>query len=190
VLSFQYGISSEDLITPTYSAPLAILTMAQVPFTKWLQFVLPIYLVLFAISLIAIVVAIPIGLRAARVAFPQGVRFRLGADEFTILLDPVGNPSDGLRVAKSIQAAVAKPFFVESRELRVAVSIGIALSTPSHQEQPRSSTVKNETKSKIRGRGRSVRSTRTLLACAVSRGDDSSILCCAAQAIEHLPRGQ
>ena len=61
------------------------------------------------------------------------VLFRLGGDEFTILLDGVSDPSDALRVAKNIQAAVAEPFFVESREIRVAASVGIALSTPAHE---------------------------------------------------------
>jgi len=61
------------------------------------------------------------------------VLFRLGGDEFTILLDGVSDPSDALRVAKNIQAAVAEPFFVESREIRVAASVGVALSTPAHE---------------------------------------------------------
>jgi len=63
------------------------------------------------------------------------VLFRLGGDEFTILLDGASDPTDPLRVAKSIQAAAAEPFPVNSREVRVAVSVGIALSTPAH-EQP------------------------------------------------------
>ncbi len=61
------------------------------------------------------------------------VLFRLGGDEFTILLDAVGDPSDAMRVARSIQMAVAEPFQVENREVRVSVSIGIALSTPAHE---------------------------------------------------------
>jgi len=61
------------------------------------------------------------------------VLFRLGGDEFTILLDAVGDPSDAMRVAKSLQAGVAEPFFVESREVRASVSIGIALSTRTHK---------------------------------------------------------
>lgn len=61
------------------------------------------------------------------------VLFRLGGDEFAILLDAVGDPSDAMRLAKSIQAAVAEPFFLESREVRVSVSIGIALSTCTHK---------------------------------------------------------
>jgi diguanylate cyclase (GGDEF)-like protein/PAS domain S-box-containing protein len=61
------------------------------------------------------------------------VLFRLGGDEFTILLDAVGDPSDALRVARSLQTAVAEPFQVENREVRVSLSIGIALSTPAHE---------------------------------------------------------
>jgi len=61
------------------------------------------------------------------------VLFRLGGDEFTILLEPAGDPSDALRVARRVQAAVAEPFSVDGRELRVSVSIGIALSMPEHE---------------------------------------------------------
>jgi len=61
------------------------------------------------------------------------VLFRLGGDEFTILLDAVGDPSDAMRVANGLQEAVAEPFMVESHEVRVSASIGIALSTPTHE---------------------------------------------------------
>jgi uncharacterized ion transporter superfamily protein YfcC len=63
VLSYQYGLLSADLLTPTYGALLAMLNLAQVPFTKWLKLILPIYLILFSVSLIAIVVAVHIGLQ-------------------------------------------------------------------------------------------------------------------------------
>jgi diguanylate cyclase (GGDEF)-like protein/PAS domain S-box-containing protein len=59
--------------------------------------------------------------------------FRLGGDEFTILLEAISDPSDAMRVARRIQSAVAEPFSIESRELRVSVSIGIALNTQAHQ---------------------------------------------------------
>ena len=58
---------------------------------------------------------------------------RLGGDEFTIILDAVNDPSDALRIAQRIQAAVAEPFFIDSREVRASVSIGIALSTLAHE---------------------------------------------------------
>ncbi len=57
-------------------------------------------------------------------ASPEAVLFRLGGDEFTILLDVVDDPSDALRVAKSIQTAVAEPFFVETREMRSPRALG------------------------------------------------------------------
>jgi diguanylate cyclase (GGDEF)-like protein/PAS domain S-box-containing protein len=63
----------------------------------------------------------------------DAVLFRLGGDEFTMLLEAVGDPSDAMRVARSIQSAVAEPFQVEGREVRVSVSIGIALSTAAHE---------------------------------------------------------
>lgn len=58
--------------------------------------------------------------------------FRLGGDEFSILLESVGDPSDAMRVAKRIQNVVAEPFHIDSREIRASVSIGIALSTAAH----------------------------------------------------------
>ena len=59
--------------------------------------------------------------------------YRLGGDEFTILLDALGDPSDAMRMAQRMQARVADPFLVDSHEVRVALSIGIALSTPIHK---------------------------------------------------------
>jgi diguanylate cyclase (GGDEF)-like protein/PAS domain S-box-containing protein len=59
--------------------------------------------------------------------------FRLGGDEFAILFHAVSDASDTMRVAKRMQEAVAQPFVVESREVRASVSIGIALSNPTHE---------------------------------------------------------
>lgn len=58
--------------------------------------------------------------------------FRLGADEFTVLLETVGDPSDAMRIPRRIQAVAAVPFSVESREVRLALSVGIALSTETY----------------------------------------------------------
>jgi len=63
----------------------------------------------------------------------ERVLARLGGDEFAILLEGVADPSDALRIARKIQAAVAEPCFVDSREVRASVSIGIALSTSAHE---------------------------------------------------------
>jgi diguanylate cyclase (GGDEF)-like protein/PAS domain S-box-containing protein len=59
--------------------------------------------------------------------------FRLGGDEFTILLDAVSDPSDAMRVAKRMQAAIAEPFLVGTHEVRASASVGIALSMPTHE---------------------------------------------------------
>jgi diguanylate cyclase (GGDEF)-like protein/PAS domain S-box-containing protein len=66
---------------------------------------------------------------------PEALLSRLGGDEFTVLLDLVSDPSDALRIAIRVQEAVAVPFTVDSREVRAALSIGIALSAPT-QAQP------------------------------------------------------
>ena len=64
---------------------------------------------------------------------PDAALFRLGGDEFTILLEAIHDPSDAMRVARRIQAAVAEPFSIESRGVRISLSIGIALSAPTNE---------------------------------------------------------
>ncbi len=74
------------------------------------------------------------------VARPQGklpitdMLSRLGGDEFTVLLESIADPSDAMRVARRIQTAVAAPFALEQRPVRVSASIGIALSTTPHEK--------------------------------------------------------
>src|SRR5271165_5694853 len=56
----------------------------------------------------------------------------MGGDEFTILLEGVADPSDAMRVAQRILAAVAAPFVVQDREVRTSASVGIAVSAITH----------------------------------------------------------
>jgi diguanylate cyclase (GGDEF)-like protein/PAS domain S-box-containing protein len=58
---------------------------------------------------------------------------RIGGDEFTLLLDGVNDPSDAMRVARRILGVAAEPLFIDSREVRVTLSIGIALATSLHE---------------------------------------------------------
>ena len=58
---------------------------------------------------------------------------RLGGDEFTILLDRITEPSDALRVAKRVQAALAEPFQLEGKEVRTSASVGIAIYTAAQE---------------------------------------------------------
>jgi diguanylate cyclase (GGDEF)-like protein/PAS domain S-box-containing protein len=63
----------------------------------------------------------------------ETVLSRMGGDEFTILLEEVSDPSDAMRVAQRILAAVAAPFLAEGRELRSSASVGIAMNKPTHE---------------------------------------------------------
>jgi len=58
---------------------------------------------------------------------------RMAGDEFTLLLENISDPSDAVRVANRIQAAVAAPLFAGGRDVHASVSIGIALSTTEHE---------------------------------------------------------
>jgi diguanylate cyclase (GGDEF)-like protein len=55
---------------------------------------------------------------------------RLGGDEFTLVLDDIGDVHGASVVAERLQESLSAPFEVDSRELHVSASIGIALVTP------------------------------------------------------------
>jgi len=57
----------------------------------------------------------------------------LGGDEFTVLLENIVDPSDAMRVARRIMAAVAAPFVADHQQVLVSASVGIALSTTPHE---------------------------------------------------------
>jgi len=58
----------------------------------------------------------------------------LGGDEFTVLLENIVDPSDAMRVARRIMAAVAAPFVADHQQVKVSASVGIALSTTPHEK--------------------------------------------------------
>ena len=55
---------------------------------------------------------------------------RIGGDEFTLLLDDIGDVHGASIVAERVQESLSAPFVVDGRELYASASIGIALVTP------------------------------------------------------------
>lgn len=52
---------------------------------------------------------------------------RIGGDEFSIILDPIINREDAVRVAQKILHLIAQPFKLEGHQVSVGVSVGISL---------------------------------------------------------------
>lgn len=63
VLAYQYGAGLCELLTPTNGALMAILASAKVRYEDWIRYAGPLYLGLVAIGMVAIWVALEIGLR-------------------------------------------------------------------------------------------------------------------------------
>jgi PAS domain S-box-containing protein len=62
-------------------------------------------------------------------ALPPSVLSRFGGDEFAVLLEGTSDPSDAMRIAKRMQAALSvAPLDVEGSQITPGASIGIALS--------------------------------------------------------------
>jgi predicted signal transduction protein with EAL and GGDEF domain len=59
----------------------------------------------------------------------DGILARLGGDRFTILLDDIQDPNDGIRVAERIQRNVQRPFVIDGQEVFITASTGIAFSS-------------------------------------------------------------
>ncbi len=61
---------------------------------------------------------------------PEEVVARLGEDEFAILLNPIQDADDAVRMAQKIQQSFAQSFRLDEQEIFVTGSIGIAINTP------------------------------------------------------------
>lgn len=67
-------------------------------------------------------------------ASPEESLARLGGDEFTVLLEDISNAGDAVRVAQRIQDKWITPFVVNTQEVVISASIGIALGTTAYAE--------------------------------------------------------
>jgi uncharacterized ion transporter superfamily protein YfcC len=63
VLAYQYGAGLCDLLTPTNGALMAMLAAAGVRYDDWLKFALPLYALLMATAVAALIVGVAVGLR-------------------------------------------------------------------------------------------------------------------------------
>jgi diguanylate cyclase (GGDEF)-like protein/PAS domain S-box-containing protein len=70
--------------------------------------------------------------RIASIVRPTDTAARLGGDEFGVLLDKLDEADEADQVGRRLLDALAAPFAVGERELRVCASVGIALSDGSH----------------------------------------------------------
>jgi uncharacterized ion transporter superfamily protein YfcC len=63
VLAYQYGAGLCELLTPTNGALMAIIAAAGVRYDEWLKFVVKLFVILFALGIIAVIIAIAVGLK-------------------------------------------------------------------------------------------------------------------------------
>jgi diguanylate cyclase (GGDEF)-like protein len=65
--------------------------------------------------------------RVRRAVREADLLFRMGGDEFTVLLEEVGGPEEAAMVAGRVLEAIAEPLRLQAHEISVSASVGIAL---------------------------------------------------------------
>jgi len=58
---------------------------------------------------------------------------RMGGDEFTVLLDSIDDVNEAVRITDRLLRALETPFLIDGEQLYASASIGIAVSTLSHE---------------------------------------------------------
>ena len=67
-----------------------------------------------------------VAIRIASTVRAEDTAARLGGDEFAVLADASGHEDDAWTIATRLLDALAEPFEVAGRELRVSASVGVA----------------------------------------------------------------
>jgi diguanylate cyclase (GGDEF)-like protein len=68
--------------------------------------------------------------RMARLTRKGDSAFRIGGDEFVVLIDPAKSTEDALQVGQRIIDALAEPMSIDGKTMSVTASVGVALSEP------------------------------------------------------------
>ena len=58
VFAFTCGDGFSNMVIPTSGTLMAVLAIAKVPYTKWLKFVLPLFIMLFMLSIVFLIIAV------------------------------------------------------------------------------------------------------------------------------------
>jgi uncharacterized ion transporter superfamily protein YfcC len=61
VLAYQFGDGFTNILVPTNAVLIGILTMAKIPYERWLRFVMPFMIKVWIVGSLALVVAVAIG---------------------------------------------------------------------------------------------------------------------------------
>ncbi|HEX6913518.1 MAG TPA: EAL domain-containing protein [Longimicrobium sp.] len=70
--------------------------------------------------------------RLRECAPPEGMVAHVAADQFAVLLDPVGGIGDATRVATCVRHMLTEPFHAGGRDVFTGASVGIVLSGPAY----------------------------------------------------------
>jgi uncharacterized ion transporter superfamily protein YfcC len=61
VLAYQFGDGFTNILVPTNAVLIGILTMAKIPYERWLRFVMPFMIKVWVVGALALVLAVAIG---------------------------------------------------------------------------------------------------------------------------------
>ena len=63
VLAFQFGDGLSNVVIPTSGILMAMLSLAKIPYERWLRFVLPLFLALMGVAAVFLMIAVATGYR-------------------------------------------------------------------------------------------------------------------------------